>query len=125
MVGHSAVYEGWKRNKQCVISGFNSVINEDVFWDFPQLNSNLFPTFRRRLLLPPLGHYYSSTTLQMEAVSFSETSVKITNQNDVVPQENVIFINKKVGNNTAHSFSNGVLLSLLSMLLVCFIPLWP
>ena len=63
--------------------------------DIIPLNTNLFQTFRRNLLLQSSGNHYSSATLQMVAVSSSETSVRITNQHGVIPQKTVIVINKQ------------------------------
>ena len=100
---------------QCEILGFHKVINENVLWDITPLNSNLFPTFRSSLLLQYSGLYYSSAPLQMEAISSSETSVRITNQYGVIPQKT--FVINKHGWNMAH-ISNVVLLSILSILLV-------
>jgi len=64
------------------------------------------------------GHYYSSAPLQMEAISSSETSVRITNQHDVIPQKTLIVINKQGSNNMAHSISKIVRLIIWSILLV-------
>lgn len=103
---------------QCEILWFHKVINEDVWWDITPLNSNLFPKFRSSLLLQNSGHYYSSAPLQMDAISSSETSVRITNQHGVIPQKTLVVTNKQGWNNMAHSISNIVVLSILSILLV-------
>jgi hypothetical protein len=80
---------------QCEMLGFHNVIYEDVRWDVTSLNSNLFPKFRSSLLLQYSGNYYSSASFQMETTSSSETSVRITNYQGVIPHKTLIVINKQ------------------------------